>query len=154
MLSALYSWIVILACLRLITTTTCWAERCRISPKRNQICLLAVLTMWPRQSRGELVGCGGWTAAKPGSGEIAEREAHIRHFAIHPHWIRRGIATRLLVRCFSDAQSFGIRKLHCLSTLNAERFYQASGFKRIGPIDVPICSDLTFPCILMSREMA
>jgi hypothetical protein len=35
---------------------------------------------------GHLVGCGGWTAARPGSGEIIEAEAHIRHFATHPRW--------------------------------------------------------------------
>jgi N-acetylglutamate synthase-like GNAT family acetyltransferase len=116
--------------------------------------LLACGTYYVAETEpGKIVGCGGWTSANPGSGEIAEREAHIRHFAIHPHWIRRGIATGLLVRCFNDAQSFGILKLQCVSTLNAERFYQASGFKRVGPIDVPICPDLTFPCILMGREM-
>ena len=117
--------------------------------------LLACGTYYVAETEsGKLVGCGGWTAATPGSGEIAKGEAHLRHFAIHPHWIRRGIATRLLVRCFSDAKAFGICKLHCHSTLNAERFYQASGFKRVEPVDVPICPDLTFPCILMSREMA
>src|SRR4051812_16811611 len=33
---------------------------------------------------GRLVGCGGWTAAEPGSGKIIEGEAHIRHLATHP----------------------------------------------------------------------
>jgi|SRR5258707_1438342 len=104
--------------------------------------------------RGNIVGCGGWTAQKPGSGEITEGEAHIRHFAIHPQWIRRGIGTYLLARCLSDVRSLGIRKLYCLSTLNAVRFYQASGFTTVGPIDLPLEPGLTFPCILMSREIA
>jgi N-acetylglutamate synthase-like GNAT family acetyltransferase len=103
---------------------------------------------------GDLVACGGWTAQKPGSGEISEGEAHIRHFAIHPQWIRRGIGTGLLARCFSDVRSLGIRKLYCQSTLNAERFYQASGFMTVGPIEVPLEPGLTFPCVLMSREIA
>src|SRR5215468_9489300 len=72
---------------------------------------------------GNLIGCGGWTAARPGSGEIVEGEAHIRHFATHPEWIGRGVGSSLLARCFSDARTLGIRKLHCFSTLNAERFY-------------------------------
>jgi GNAT superfamily N-acetyltransferase len=101
-----------------------------------------------------LVGCGGWTTARPGSGEIFEGEAHIRHFATHPEWVGRGVGTSLLARCFNDARILGIRKLHCFSTLNAERFYRASRFETIGPVDVPMGPSLTFPGILMSRELA
>jgi N-acetylglutamate synthase-like GNAT family acetyltransferase len=102
---------------------------------------------------GSLVGCGGWTAAHPESGEIVEGEAHIRHFATHPEWVRRGVGTSLLARCFMDARRLGIGKLHCYSTLNAEQFYQASGFETIGPIDVPMGPGLIFPAVLMSREL-
>jgi N-acetylglutamate synthase-like GNAT family acetyltransferase len=101
-----------------------------------------------------LVGCGGWTTGHPGSGEIIEGEAHIRHFATHPEWVRRGVGTSLLARCFSDARPFGVRKFHCFSTLNAERFYQALGFDTVGPIDVPMGPSLTFPGVLMSRVLA
>jgi N-acetylglutamate synthase-like GNAT family acetyltransferase len=103
---------------------------------------------------GNLVGCGGWTAVKPGSGEITEGEAHIRHFATHPEWTRHGIGSALLGRCISDARSIGIRKMHCLSTLNAEHFYRAGGFHTVGAIDVQLGSSLTFPGILMSCEIA
>jgi GNAT superfamily N-acetyltransferase len=102
---------------------------------------------------GNLVGCGGWTAAKPGSGEITEGEAHIRHFATHPEWTRCGIGSALLARCVSDARSAGVRKLHCFSTLNAEQFYRAAGFETVGPIDVPMGPSMTFPAILMSCEI-
>jgi GNAT superfamily N-acetyltransferase len=102
---------------------------------------------------GNLVGCGGWTAAKPGSGEITEGEAHIRHFATHPEWTRCGIGSALLARCVSDARSAGVRKLHCFSTLNAERFYRAAGFETVGLIDVPMGPSMTFPAILMSCEI-
>ena len=103
---------------------------------------------------GKVVGCGGWTAANPESGEITEGEAHIRHFATHPEWVRRGIGTTLLARCLSEARSTGTRKLYCCSTLNAERFYRASGFDTVGPIEVPMGPSLAFPGILMSREVA
>jgi N-acetylglutamate synthase-like GNAT family acetyltransferase len=103
---------------------------------------------------GFLVGCGGWTTAKPGSGEMTEAEAHIRHFAIHPEWVRRGVGTSLLARCIRDARPLGIRKLHCFSTLNAEPFYRASGFETIGPIDVPMGPTVTFPAVLMKRKIA
>ena len=80
---------------------------------------------------GNLLGCGGWTRERPGRGEIIEGEAHIRHFATHPEWVGRGVGTALLARCLGDARLLGIRKLICFSTLNAERFYQASGFERL-----------------------
>jgi GNAT superfamily N-acetyltransferase len=103
---------------------------------------------------GVLVGCGGWSAAKPGSEEIVEGEAHVRHFAVHPEWTRRGYGTSLLTHCIADARSLGIRKLHCFSTLNAEPFYLASGFETIGPIDVLIGKTVALPGILMKREIA
>ena len=100
-----------------------------------------------------LAGCGGWTAAEPGSGRIIEGEAHIRHVATHPNWVRRGIGTGILVRCVSDAQSLRIHTLHCFSTLNAERFYQAAGFITVGPVDVAMGPSLFFPCVLMRRKI-
>ena len=40
--------------------------------------LLASGTYYVAEAKpGNLVGCGGWTAARPGSGEIVEGEAHI-----------------------------------------------------------------------------
>ena len=57
-------------------------------------------------------------------------------------------------RCFRDARSLSIRQLHCLSTLNAERFYRASGFDTVKEIDVPVETNLTLPVILMGRELA
>lgn len=103
---------------------------------------------------GQLVGCGGWTIANPESGEIIDGEAHIRHFATHPEWARQGVGSSLLSRCFRDAQSLSIRQLHCFSTLNAERFYRASGFDTVREIDVPVEPGLTLPGILMGRELA
>ena len=122
---------------------------------KANLMLLACGTYYvAEEAPGNLVGCGGWTAAKPQSGEVTEGEAHLRHFATHPEWVRRGVGTALLARCLSEARSRGIRKLHCCSTLNAERFYRASGFDAVGPVDVSLGSSMTFPGILMSRELA
>jgi N-acetylglutamate synthase-like GNAT family acetyltransferase len=117
--------------------------------------LLACGTYYIAESKlGSLVGCGGWTIARPGSGEIIEGEAYIRHVATHPEWVGRGIGTSILARCFSEARQLSIRKLHCFSTLNAEPFYRASGFETIGPIDVQLGPSVTFPGVLMSRDLA
>jgi GNAT superfamily N-acetyltransferase len=102
---------------------------------------------------GNVVGCGGWTAAWPGSAEIVEGEAHIRHFATHPAWVGRGVGTSLLARSLGEARLSGIRRLHCHSTFGAERFYRASGFETVGPIDVPLGSGVTLAGILMRREL-
>jgi N-acetylglutamate synthase-like GNAT family acetyltransferase len=120
----------------------------------NQTLLASGTYYVAEREPGKLVGCGGWTTTPPGSDEITDAEAHIRHFATHPEWVRRGVGTSLLARCFRDARSLSTRKLHCLSTLNAEHFYRASGFDTVRAIDVPMGPDLTFPGILMSRELA
>jgi N-acetylglutamate synthase-like GNAT family acetyltransferase len=103
---------------------------------------------------GGLIGCGGWTIDRPGSGVTIEGEAHIRHFATHPGWVGQRVGGSLLARCFSDARVLGVRKLHCFSTLTAEGFYRASGFETIGPIDVPMGPNLNFPSVLMVLELA
>lgn len=101
---------------------------------------------------GALVGCGGWSSERPGSGDTIEGEWYVRHFATHPKSLGRGIGRSVLDRCFIDAQPF-IRTLHCFSTLNAEPFYRACGFETIGPIDVPMGPTRRFPCILMKRRL-
>ena len=76
--------------------------------KANPI-LLARGTYYVAETEsGNVIGCGGWTQEKPGSGEVTENEAHIRHVAIHPQWIRRGVGTSILARCISEARSASI----------------------------------------------
>lgn len=103
---------------------------------------------------GDLVGCGGWTVAEPGTGNVTEGEAHIRHFATHPDWTRQGIASALLAHCISYARSFGIRKLNCFSSLNAESFYRAAGFETVRPMDLPLAPGLAFRVVLMRLQIA
>jgi N-acetylglutamate synthase-like GNAT family acetyltransferase len=117
--------------------------------------LLACGTYYVAETEvGGLVGCGGWTPQMPGGGDITEGDAHIRHFATHPEYTRQEIGASILTRCINDARSFGIRRLHCISTLNAERFYQAVGFNTVGPIDVQLERGIIFPAVLMSSEIA
>jgi N-acetylglutamate synthase-like GNAT family acetyltransferase len=117
--------------------------------------LLASGTYYVAEDKlGNLVGCGGWTAAQPGSKEVIAGEAHIRHFATHPQCLRRGVGKTLLTRCFSDACLLGIRMLYCVSSLNAQGFYRALGFDTVGPFDLVLGASLTIPGVLMSRELA
>jgi GNAT superfamily N-acetyltransferase len=102
---------------------------------------------------GDPAGCGGWTRGRPGSGEIVEREAHIRHVATHPAWAKRGVGAALMARCFAEAKAAGIGALHCFSTLNAVDFYRANGFDVIGPIEVRLTAEVTLPSVHLRRTL-
>ena len=60
--------------------------------------LLGSGTYYVAQAGTELVGCGGWSKEAPGSGEVKEGIAHIRHVATHPNWLRRGVGRGQLSR--------------------------------------------------------
>lgn len=100
---------------------------------------------------GEIVGCGGWTREHPGTGVIEPGLGHIRHFATHPDWTKRGIGRAIYDRCEEDARASGIRRFQCYSSLNAEAFYAAVGFKAVKRIDVPMREGLKLPAVLMER---
>jgi len=102
---------------------------------------------------GVLAGCGGWTRERPGSGDIVPRLGHIRHFATHPHWVRRGVGRAIYERCQSDARLAGVRRLECFASLNGLRFYESLGFKAIRPIDIPMGARLKFSSVLMERSI-
>src|SRR5215469_3802878 len=84
--------------------------------------LLASGTYYVAESGDVLVGCGGWSMVRPGSGETVQGEAYVRHVATHPDWLGRGVGRSLLARCVIDARPI-VHTLHCFSTLNAEPFY-------------------------------
>lgn len=96
-------------------------------------------------------GCGGWTFERPGSGDIEEGLAHIRHFAVHPDWLGRGIGRALYQRCEDEVRAKGVKRFECYSSLNAEGFYAALGFKPVRPVDVPMPDGLAMRSILMER---
>jgi len=99
------------------------------------------------------VGCGGWSRELPGGCEVTPELAHIRHFATHPEWLRRGIGRELYRRCEEDARSFGVRRFECQASLNAEGFYVALGFRAVRRIELRIGPGPMLPCILMERAI-
>lgn len=116
--------------------------------------LLASGSFYVAQNRqGELIGCGGWSLEHPATAEVVRGDAHIRHFATHPGWTRMGVARSIMNQCCIDAKTRDASKLHCLSTLAAENFYAALGFKSIASADVPLDSEASFPAILMQRAL-
>ncbi len=100
--------------------------------------------------RGRMIGAGGWTRKRPGTGEIAPGLAHLRHFAVDPDSTRSGIGRAIFDACLNDAGSE--TTFECYATRTAVPFYAALGFRPIGDIDIPMEADLAFPSIRMIRK--
>jgi GNAT superfamily N-acetyltransferase len=108
---------------------------------------------------GQLVGCGGWTHERPGTGEVETGLGHVRHFGTHVDHLRQGIAAAIGTQTIATARAAGIGRLDCYSTLVAERFYASLGFRTIEAITVPMPhldrpgEFIDFPSLLMRREL-
>lgn len=106
-------------------------------------------------SLGVLAGCGGWTLTPPGGRAEPPDPAfgHVRHFATHPDWARRGLGRALFARCLADAQAAQVQTFECNSTIVAEPFYQALGFERLGPMTVLLGGRVAFPGVRMRLRL-
>jgi predicted N-acetyltransferase YhbS len=104
-------------------------------------------------SEGDALGCGGWTHQRPGTNEMVDGVAHIRHFAVHPKWIGHGIGRSLYERCESQAREANVKTFKCYSTLNAERFYAALGFRKIATEEIELTPTTKFPIVSMCRSI-
>ncbi len=104
-------------------------------------------------SGGAIVGCGGWTKERPGTGEIMAKVGHIRHFGVHPEWTRCGVGKALYTRCELDARDAGLSQFECYASLNGEAFYAALGFRRLAEIDVDMFDGLRFPSVHMVADI-
>lgn len=102
---------------------------------------------------GELVGSGGWTPERPGTASVEPGLGHLRHFAVHPEWTRRGIAGAIYATCDRTARAAGITTFECYASLNAEQFYAALGFVRVRAMDMELGGNVVLPGILMRRKL-
>lgn len=100
-----------------------------------------------------VVACGGWSFERPGTGELVDGLAHVRHFGTHPQWVGRGIARAILSRCINDAAAQGVQVMETYSTFAAVNFYRALGFDGADPIGVPMAPGVTFPSVLMKLKV-
>ncbi|AWB25603.1 GNAT family N-acetyltransferase [Methylobacterium currus] len=96
-----------------------------------------------------VVGVGGWTPERPGTGEIEPGLGHIRHFAVHPAWTGCGVGRSLFSACRAHAQECGVPAFECYASLNAEPFYRALGFRAFGRREIPMGGTAAFPAVLM-----
>ena len=102
---------------------------------------------------GVVVGCGGWTPQRPGTGKITPGLGHVRHFATHADWIGRSVGRLIYAACEDEARSSGIHRLQCYSSLNAQGFYSALGFKPVRRFNLRMGRNLKLPSVLMERSI-
>lgn len=100
-----------------------------------------------------VVGCGGWTHERPGTGEVEPGLGHIRHFGTHASWTGRGVGRSIYALCEVDARSAGIQRFECFSSLNGQGFYAALGFNPVREIEVNLSPSVTIPGVLMVRPI-
>ncbi|WP_068113849.1 GNAT family N-acetyltransferase [Tropicimonas marinistellae] len=95
---------------------------------------------------GDVVAAGGWTRRPR-----APEEAEIRHVVTDHRRLRQGIGRAIFDRIFGDARAAGVSGYHCLSTRTAVPFYEALGFRTIGPIEIQLAPGIHFPAVEMRR---
>jgi N-acetylglutamate synthase-like GNAT family acetyltransferase len=103
---------------------------------------------------GLLVGCGGWTRERPGTSTVEPLLAHVRHFAVHPDWTRRGIGRAIFRVCERTAREAGVKVFECHSSLNAEKFYRALDFVRVREMDMELRPPVVLRGVLMRRNLS
>ncbi len=100
--------------------------------------LLTASTWYVAELDGQVVGCGGWTPERPGTGAIEAGVGHARHFGTHVDHLRRGIGRAIGGQMLSSAREAGIERLECYATLVSEAYYASLGFRTQEAIEVPM----------------
>lgn len=100
---------------------------------------------------GTVIGAGGWSHARPGSGKTIRRLGHLRHFATDPDKLGRGVGRLIHDRCLAEVRAAGLTRLEVYASLNAEGFYAAMGFLPVARVAVPLRPGVVFPSVRMLR---
>jgi GNAT superfamily N-acetyltransferase len=113
----------------------------------------------------DVAGCGGWSKRKTlyGGDQFAGREdslldpardaAKIRAFFVAPRWARRGVGTLILDACESAAIAAGFTRLEMGATLSGVAFYEARGYAKLEPLEVPLDRGVQLPIVRMAKSV-
>jgi GNAT superfamily N-acetyltransferase len=127
--------------------------------------LIADGTYFAAEEDGELAGCGGWSRRRTLFGgdqmksaedpllDPATEAARIRAFFVHPAFARRGVGSAILGACMDAARAAGFRRMELASTLPGVPLYEAFGFEKREPIDVPLPDGVVLPVIRMELAL-
>ena len=104
---------------------------------KANILLLTSGTYYVAESPGAMViGCGGWSLERPGSGTVEPNLGHIRHFYTHPDWRNRSIGRAIFRLCETKARSAGI-----------------TSFESIRRTDIELGPNAHLPAVVMRRRI-
>ncbi len=103
---------------------------------------------------GAIVGAGGWTPSAPPGFANEPDIGHVRHIVTDHRLTRLGIGRLLMDRIVLDSETSGVAQLECFSTLTAQAFYVACGFRTLAPMQVSLRPGIDFPAIHMRRLSA
>lgn len=103
------------------------------------------------ERNGAIIACGGWSANKPGGGEVP-RLAHLRHFGTDPDHINCGAGGAILRRSVDEARDANFREMEVISSLTAEAFYASHDFIQVAMVRLPM-GGAEFACVLMRRPL-
>lgn len=115
--------------------------------------LLAGGTYYVAETVTGIVGCGGWSAERPGTGDRELGLMHIRHFAVMPDTVGRGVGRAIFKRCLADAALLGFSRVEVYSSLNAEGFYAAMGCRGVGQRVIGMPGGAQMPVVVMRRDV-
>lgn len=127
--------------------------------------LIADGTYFVVEADGKIAGCGGWSYRRTlfGGDLRAEREsaeldpradaAKIRAFFVDPGHARKGIGTRLLERCETEARLRGFSRLELMSTLPGVRLYAARGYVPTGQVRYEVGAGVSIEFVPMRKEI-
>ena len=100
-----------------------------------------------------IVGCGGWTLAAPDANAHVAGLAHLRHFATHPDFVRRGLGRLVYDRCVRAMRSAGVVTVQAYASLTAVPFYSAVGLELTCRFDLSLGADVVLPAALMTGKI-
>lgn len=121
--------------------------------KANPVLLSSGRYYLAETGEGVAVGCGGWSFERPARGDVIPGLAHLRHFATHPDWTGRGVGRAIYALCETAARAESVTRFECFSSLNADGFYAALGFRVIEQIELPFGPDCSLPSLWMERTI-
>ena len=116
---------------------------------------------------GQIAGCGGWSRRKTlfggdqfkGASEDSlldpeSEPGRIRAFYVHPNRARRGIGRAIISECESAAMHEGFKRLELVATLPGVPMYEALGYSKIEPFNIPLPDGESLPAVLMGKDLA
>ncbi|KMO44724.1 hypothetical protein VQ03_01775 [Methylobacterium tarhaniae] len=111
--------------------------------------LLASGSVHLAEASDQIIGCGGWTPQRPGTGGVEPGLGHLRHFAVHPASRGCGIGRALFGACRDQARGRGVDAFECYASLAAEPFYRALGFTPLALREIAMGDRIRFPAVWM-----